>query len=227
VSHRRSQSWLYLNNYYPLASTDRGEAASKTYELPPFIDGSIRREPDLQHRWPAISRLCRPPFAVRLEPGDHVVYLTVKGRYGDHEERHRRLTAILRAVEVFATHEQAAAWYRRQGHRQPSNCMVNGNPPMPLTKSHMHTRYRNVRCLGARHDRWDAAYRRRAAQYPQMVRCKVIHRSLWWDAPVVHDADLIDVFGKVPCTQNPGAHPMDLLEPLTRRLRIGASPSSR
>ena len=49
----------YLNSYAPLVSTAAGRKAWELHELPPFIDGSIRREPDLEHEFPSISCLCR------------------------------------------------------------------------------------------------------------------------------------------------------------------------
>ena len=39
---------LFLNTYAALVATPAGREASKRFGLPPFIDGSIRREPDLE-----------------------------------------------------------------------------------------------------------------------------------------------------------------------------------
>src|SRR4051794_3898321 len=103
---------LFLNTFRPLVCSAYGRSASKLLKIPPYVDASIRREPDLQHKWPSISCLCRGErFAPRLRVGDHVAYLTVKGRYGD-SERHRRLVAVLEVVKLFDSHGQAAAWYR-------------------------------------------------------------------------------------------------------------------
>jgi len=61
-----------------------GRRAIEAFALPPFIDSSCRREPDLESRSPSISALCRrTKFAPRLYPTDRVVYITTKGRYDD------------------------------------------------------------------------------------------------------------------------------------------------
>src|SRR5688500_819691 len=85
---------LYVVTYRPLACNVYGTEVSDRRGVPPFVDGSIRREPDLEHVLPSITCLCRKDkFAPRLQVGDHVVYLTHKGRYGsDAEGRHWRLT---------------------------------------------------------------------------------------------------------------------------------------
>ena len=71
---------LYINTYQPLACNAAGRAASEKFGIPPFVDGSIRGEPDLEHQFPSITCLCRGRnFAPRLREGDRVVYLTKKG----------------------------------------------------------------------------------------------------------------------------------------------------
>jgi hypothetical protein len=201
--------------------------ASAEHNLPPFIDGSIRREPDLQQKWPMISCLCRAGrFAPRLNVGDYVVYMTCTGQW--HEEvgtrpaRHRRLTAILRVEATCDSHEKAAAWYTGRGQNLPSNCMVAGNPPMGLEQSHRMTRFRCAMSDGKLHDTWDRAYKKRAERFGRTVICKPVFRSLGWDAPIVRDEDLIEVFGEVPGTQNPGSKPVQLLNPLLSQLKLPA-----
>ena len=147
----------FLCSFRPLAASPLGLQAVQTLNLPPFIDASCRREPDLQSRWPSISALCRKQyFAPRLRPGDHVVYITVKRTYPGADEAHRRLVAILNIKASFKTHRDAAVWYRDQGIALPSNCMVFGNRPQPLDQTDQY-------CpdLG----RWDADYRVRAATW--------------------------------------------------------------
>lgn len=51
--------WLYVNSLRPLAAAPEGMDALAKHGLPPFADGSIRREPDLEHPVPAITCLCR------------------------------------------------------------------------------------------------------------------------------------------------------------------------
>ena len=78
----------YLVSYAPLVSSKTGREVSRLHSIPPFVDGSIRREPDLQHKYPSVSCLCRTDkFAPRLRVGDFVAYLTQKRRYGDSERQ--------------------------------------------------------------------------------------------------------------------------------------------
>jgi hypothetical protein len=153
---------FYLNSYAPLVISRAGRLASDLHGLPPFIDGSIRREPDLEHKDPGISCLCRGGnFAPRLRVGDIVAYMTKKASFGQRTPQ-RRLTAILQVRHVFQTHREAAAWYRQRNLALPSNCMVSGNAAIPL--DHSHRGFRISKCSGdtAKHRARDAAYRRRA-----------------------------------------------------------------
>lgn len=220
-----SERQYFLNSYGPLVATPFGRAAALKHDLLPFIDGSIRREPDLEHEFPSISCLCRAgKFAPRLRLGDVVAYMTVKRRYGNAEHRHRRLTAVLRVKHVLPSHAEAAEWYRSRGLPLPSNCMVAGNPPKPLAQSHMLHGQRNGRgpsgsCSGLQRS-WDAGYRLRASKYPVFIVCDRIFRDLSWDAPAIDDAHLIGAFGRVPATQNPGKLPAEGFRELLRPLDI-------
>jgi hypothetical protein len=40
---------LFINSFHVLVNYPFGRESSEKYSLPPFIDGSIRREPDLEH----------------------------------------------------------------------------------------------------------------------------------------------------------------------------------
>ena len=220
---------LFLNTYTPLARSKAGKLASKADEswLPPFIDGSIRREPHLQHEWPSISCLCRADkFAPRLKVGDYVAYMTCTGHWhNDGEARpsvHRRLTAVLRVHAICDDHDAAAKWYKARGPGLPSNCMVKGNSPKPLEESHRMTRFRCAMSDGKLHGTWDKAHQRRAKKYPLFLICKPMYRSLGWDAPKVTDDDLKHVFGKLPGTQNPGGQPIQRLNELL--LQLGLDP---
>src|SRR5688500_12057217 len=104
---------VFIVTYTPLVATRHGRVAAERHGLPPFIDGSIRREPDLEHPRPSISCLFRAgKFVPRLAEGDRVAYLTRRGRYGEEPLPHWRLTAVLRVVERFGSHEEAKACYR-------------------------------------------------------------------------------------------------------------------
>ena len=102
---------FFLNSYVPLVASKPGRDASKLYGIEPFVDGSIRREPDLEHEFPAISCLCRADkFAPRLQAGDIVAYMLRKDRYGQ-KRAQRSLTAVLRVLHMFPSHAAAAKWY--------------------------------------------------------------------------------------------------------------------
>jgi hypothetical protein len=106
----------FVNTFTPLCRTVAGQEAIKRFGLPPFIDGSIRREPDLEHPQPSISCLCRAgKFAPRLKVDDHVLYLTQKGCYGNVRERYWRLVAVLRVKQIFKSHEAAAKVISKMG----------------------------------------------------------------------------------------------------------------
>jgi hypothetical protein len=209
----------FLNTYIPLVATSAGRAVSETHAIPPFVDGSIRREPDLEHPYPSISCLCRAgKFAPRLHPGDIVGYMTCKGRYGEPREPHRRLTAVLEVMAVLPSHAAAARWYRDRDLPLPSNCMVVGNPPKPLDQSHR--KHRGGGCGGGLARHWDAAYRRRAALHPAFVVCRPLFLDLSWGAPVVEDEHLVSAFGKVPGTRNPGVLPGEGFRRLLRLVGV-------
>ena len=71
----------FLATFRPLIHSPGGRDAARRYGLPPFIDGSCRREPDLESPFPSITATCRAgKFAPRLVVGDRVAYLTVKGQ---------------------------------------------------------------------------------------------------------------------------------------------------
>src|ERR1043166_992916 len=98
----------YINSYRPLVSTAEGRRASEKHRVPPFVDGSIRREPDLEHAFPSITCLCRAKqFTPRLHVGDYIAFMTVKGSY-DRRTEHRRLTAVLEVLKVRPNHSEAA-----------------------------------------------------------------------------------------------------------------------
>ncbi len=213
---------LYLVSYQPFAGRSWGLDLAE-----PFVDDSIRREPDLQSAFPSITCLCRAgKFAPRLRAGDAVVYLTKKSRYGPESSTHRRLTAILRVKRVFGSHEHAAVWYQVRGLPLPSNCMVLGNPPIPIGKTRRRGAWADARVAEAEQRVWDSEYRGRASAQGTFVACDRIFVDLSWNAPIVHDSDLIKVFGRVPGTLNPGALPEEKLHVLMYLLKIAAPPSS-
>lgn len=218
---------FYLTTYTPLVASKTGRAASEVRTIYPFVDGSIRREPDLEHEYPAISCLCRKgKFAPRLNVGDTVAYMTVKRRFGTDNPPHRRLTAVLGVIERLNSHQEAAAWYRSRSFPLPNNCMVEGNLPKPLDESHvLHHRAREA-TGNALVRIWDGEYRKRAREFGTVLICRIIYRSLGWDSPVVDDDILRTAFGKIPGTQNPGEVSAADFRKFMRLLGIPYSPSA-
>jgi len=211
---------FYLNSYNPLVSTEYGRQASERYGILPFVDGSIRREPDLEPPHPSISCLCRGRnFAPRLEVGDVVAYLTNRRNFGNGPER--RLTAVLRVWRIFDTHEAAAEWYRDRGLALPSNCMVSGNRAKPFAQSHG----RDPGAEGC--NGWDAGYRRRARLWGWFVVCRVLWRDLDKTAPVVENRHFRKAFRRLPSLQNPGRMTMLDLNRFVRVMRLPIRVASR
>ena len=84
-------------------------------------------------RHPSITALCRGHlFAPHLQQGDEVLYVTFKDFYGQ-SFKHRRIVAHLKVLKRFESHTDAAQWYTSQGENLPSNCIVSGTQPLPLS----------------------------------------------------------------------------------------------
>lgn len=197
----------YLCSYRPVAANAAGRAAIHAHGLPPFIDGSCRREPDFQAGAPSISALCRgSKFAPRLWPGDRVAYLSVKGRYAG--EVGWCLVALLTVDQRFQSHEAAANWYTARGYGLPSNCMVPGNEPQTYDRTNRHPPDEVRAHVNAERDPsrtvrlWDAIYASRARHDPVFPACRADFLELW-QPPVLRRADIISVFGRIPGMQNP------------------------
>lgn len=186
----------YLVTYRPLVRNGRGKIAIARYGLAPYVDDSCRREPDFEAVFPSITGICRgAKFAPRLSVSDTVVYLTVKGKYSGYRVGHWRLTAVLQVVNRFESHGDAGAWYRERGLEVPRNCMVPGNPPLPMDQTANPHNYSNVRI-------WDAVYRRRVSKHSVFLACESLFRELH-DPPVVTSEMLMEWFGRIPGTQPP------------------------
>src|SRR5258706_16417841 len=167
----------YVNSYHPLVDSLYGMKASEQFRILPFVDGSIRPEPELEHLFPSITCLCRAEnFAPRLHVGDYIAYMTVRGLYRK-SFKHWRLTAVLEVIKVRPNHREAANWYRGEGHRLPSNCLVAENPPFPEEQSLGLPCSRGCGSV----DEWDEEYRKRAAANGTFIICKPLFCKLTWD----------------------------------------------
>jgi hypothetical protein len=182
--------------------------AAQRHEIPPFVDGSCRREPDFQSQFPSITATCRAgKFAPRLRVGDRIAYLTVRGRYLDSQTLAWRFVAVLRVTHRFDSHQAAAEWFRGQSLPLPSNCFVEGNPPMPFEltngnppptiKAHI-ADWKPERVVRL----WDASYRSRIASWPAFLvtRCEFLELR---HPPEVRASDFLTTLGKIPATLNP------------------------
>ena len=197
---------IFLTTYHPLIVRGTGRTAAQDYNLPPFVDASCRREPDFEHPFPSISAICHAAgFAPRLHIGDTVVYLTVKRSYLGIKPAHWRLTSILRVIERFEKHREAADWYESQGLWLPSNCLVRGNPPLPLEKTIGYHKGEDKKLIKAtKVERWDSGYWKRSRQYGTFLACEDLFTELW-QPPILHNVDAEAIFdqGQMPGTQTP------------------------
>ncbi len=205
---------IFLNSYRPLTLYVEGRQAITTYNLPPFLDYSCRKEPDFMSAYPSISALCRVgKFAPRLHEGDITVYITCKWNYLDIKPPHWRLTAILEVFKRFETHAEAAAWYSSKGVALPSNCMVLGNPPVPIERTAPITEFTtDLR-------RWDLSYQKRARQCSVFLACNTQFMELH-DPPIITGEIMRMAFNRVPGTQNPPAITTEEFNKLKRLCNI-------
>lgn len=188
---------IFLTSYHPLCKYSTGRTAIKTYNIAPYVDSSIRREPDLENVYPGISATCRAKkFAPRLHKDDTIVYITVKHNYDKkHTERHWMLTAILNVIHRFENHEDAAKWYQSKGLIIPSNCIVPGNPHIPIER----TRMSLVEAVNA-----DQYYQSITKEIPMYLVCESIYKELH-NPILITEKMMIDIFGYCKGTENPPA----------------------
>jgi hypothetical protein len=192
----------FLCSYWPLAKTLGGRRAVAAYGLPPYANGMSRREPDFEHPCPALTSSSRGRgFVPRLRPGDAVVFVTTKGKWGPPPAGalgplapHWRLVGVLEVERRFEAHAEAAAWYAGRGLRPPGNLVVDGNPPLPVPLT-LHN--------GRPHDGdWDAVCAERAEACGTVLACRPRVLDLHAPPPVFQD-DLVALFGTVPNTRTP------------------------
>lgn len=199
----------FLTTYRPLVQSSAGREAVRRHALSPFIDGSCRREPDFESAFPSITATCRAgKFAPRLQISDRIAYLTVKGSYVGAHERGWRLVAVLRVIQRFLSHNEAASWYARQGQPLPSNCLVDGNPPKPFEFTNRNPPAEVKKRVAAERDfvgatrLWDATYRRRVANWPVFLATEAEFIELN-DPPLLLPSHMVAIFGGIPSTLNP------------------------
>lgn len=170
----------YLSSFYPLNSTSAGKKAVAKCKLPPFIDGSCRREPDFENEFPCITGLCRPGFAEKLNIEDVIVYVTNKKGIGS-----RKVIAVLGVIKVFANHREAADWYIKKNKSIPNNIMVDETKPFDLDNTHKKMGWEAWITSANSLQKWNEGYEDRASKYPKVVQCTILYREL--NTPIALD----------------------------------------
>jgi hypothetical protein len=163
----------FLNSFHPLCKNEAGWKICQYHKIPPFIDYSIRREPDFENPFPSITGLCRCDKLVgQAEENDFIAYVTVKSAGP------RRLVAILQVLHKLKNHSEAADWYRRNRLPLPRNCVVRDNDALPLSLAVPPLNFTTFR-------RWCLAYVRRSRQYPSFLICRAICGPELYNPPLV------------------------------------------
>lgn len=196
---------VYINSFIPLAFNKAGRIAAKTYNLPLYIDGSCRREPDFQNERPAITQLCRPQKLVpRLKIHDLVIYITKKGRYGT-KQAHWKFICILEVIDIQPDHNTAMTFYITNKFPVSQNIMCPLTTPYPLDMTHG--------LCGFSHSGltpptiiliWNRLYQSRANIYRQVAISRIWNNQIYLNNPIVIDhASMKRIFERIPGTQNP------------------------
>jgi hypothetical protein len=209
---------IKINSFHPLCCNEFGLNAIRELQLPPFIDASCRREPDLENPFPSISALCRQSiFAPHLHVNDIVVYITVQGKYPNDitENTHHRLIAILQVIEACETHLEASEWYRSHNLPIPSNCMIPDNPPKRFeeTASRYNTKkeirlflsrpIETQRIIGVKIiEKWNDEYIDTSLKWPKFLITNTIFKD-YNNPPIILDEHFISIFGRTINTETP------------------------
>ncbi|HRX97087.1 MAG TPA: hypothetical protein P5514_09100, partial [Bacteroidales bacterium] len=175
--------------------------------LPLFVDGSCRREPDFQNPFPAITQLCRPGKLVpRLNIGDLVIYITRSGFYGL-SYSHWKFIGILEVIEIANDHLAAVPFYQTKQIPISQNIFCHQTSPNPLNLTHgkcgfQHKDFTPQQIVSL----WNKGYIGRAKDHPQIVITKVWNDSLNINnPPIITHVMMQNIFGRIPGTQNPPA----------------------
>jgi hypothetical protein len=196
---------VFLNSFTPLSVNKFGKKSANLYNLPLYIDGSCRREPDFENSKPAITQLCRPKKLVtRLSKNDLVIYITKLGGYGT-KQAHWKLISILEVIQVVPDHKSAYTFYTENNLPISQNIICEKTVPFPLDYTHGQSEHNNsntdpIRVI----EKWNAGYRFRAKQYPQVAITQIWNGILYLDNPPIIDHEMMkSIFGRIPGTQNP------------------------
>jgi len=196
---------VFLNSFIPLAYNRFGRNSAINNNLPLYIDGSCRREPDFQNPSPAITQLCRPnKLVTRLNVGDLVIYITKLGNYGN-PPSHWNFIGVLEVIDFVLNHNQAEVYYLNNQIPISQNVICNQTTPFPLNMTHglCGFHHRNLpphRIITL----WNNGYIGRANRYPKVAITRVWKNTLNLNnPPVITHAIMNNIFGRIPGTQTP------------------------
>lgn len=196
---------VFLNSFIPLAYNRFGRESAKRNNLPLFIDGSCRREPDFQNPLPAITQLCRPgKLVTRLNVGDLVIYITKLGKYSK-STPHWNFIGILEVIDLAQDHIQAETYYNNKEIKVSQNIICNQTKAFPLDMTHGKSGF-NHRSLPSQRiiSIWNCCYVKRANDYPMVAITKVWDGNLnLTDPPEITREMIMNIFKRVPGTQTP------------------------
>jgi hypothetical protein len=196
---------IFLNTFTPISINKIGRNNSKKHNIPPFIDGSCRREPDFQNEMPSITQLCRPGKLVpRLKVGDLVIYLTRLGSY-DKSVAHWNFVGILQVIDIVDDHTNAEVYYQKNNLPVSNNIMCNSTCPFPLDMTHeSHPNKDKILSEEQIIELWNKSYNYRANKYRKVAITKVWENKLFIDNPPTITREMMnEIFNRIPITQNP------------------------
>ncbi|HEY3931073.1 MAG TPA: hypothetical protein VGM58_01745 [Verrucomicrobiae bacterium] len=178
----------FLNSFHPLCKNENGQQICRQHNIHPFVDYSIRREPDFESLFPSITGLCRCNKLIgQVKENDFVAYVTVKSAGP------RRLVAILQVLHKLKNHSEGADWYHRNRLSLPRNCVVRDNDALPLSLAIPPPNFTTYKD-------WSLGYVWRAKHYPSFLVCKAICGPELNTPPFVPE----NIFGRpFPNTRSP------------------------
>lgn len=197
---------VFLNSFTPLAVNKIGRASATKYNMPLFIDGSCRREPDFENSKPAITQLCRPTKLVtRLSNNNLIIYITKLGSYGT-KQAHWKLISILEVISIVPDHNSALNYYLNNKIPVSQNIICNNaNESFALDKTHRICGFDTIGLTPeAIITQWDHNYTFRANNFSQVAITKAWRNTLNINNPLTITRQMmISIFGRIPGTQNP------------------------
>ncbi|HSY19052.1 MAG TPA: hypothetical protein VK815_11985 [Candidatus Acidoferrales bacterium] len=156
------ETQFFLNSFHPLCKNEVGRNICKNNNIAPFVDYSIRREPDFEHNFPSVTGLCRCDKLIgQAEENDFIAYVTVKSAGP------RRLVAILQVLHKLKNHSEGADWYHRNRLPLPRNCVVLDNDALPLSLAVPPSNFTTYK-------KWCLGYIWRARHYPTFLVCRAV-----------------------------------------------------